>query len=101
MSEPRRSSPSATAAIARTTRGRAAIASAGEAPGRAATRSSGLTLGPRPPLEISTRRSTWSGNCQKNCIATPPPSEWPTIVASRTPSAASRSRIAAAWAPIE
>ena len=25
------------------------------------------------------------GNCQKNCIATPPPSEWPTIVARSIP----------------
>ena len=55
------------------------------APGSAAPRSSGLTSGPSPPLETSASRSTRSGNCQKNCIATPPPSEWPTIVARPTP----------------
>ena len=32
------------------------------APGRAAARRTGLTSGPRPPLETSTRRSTISGN---------------------------------------
>ena len=72
-----------------------------EAPGRAAIRSSGPTSRPRPPEEIRARRSTRSGNCQKYCIAMPPPSEWPTIVARSTPIAESRSRITAAWAPIE
>ena len=42
-------------------------------PGSAALRSIGLTSGPRPPLEISASRSVRWGNCQKNCIATPPP----------------------------
>ena len=33
--------------------------------------------------------------------ATPPPREWPTIVALSTPITASRSRMLAAWAPSE
>ena len=70
-------------------------------PGSARLRSSGLTSGPSPPLETSTSRSVRCGNCQKNCIATPPPSEWPTIVARSTPIADSRSRMLAACAPSE
>ncbi len=70
-------------------------------PGSAAARSAGLTSPPRPPAETSASRSTRSGNCQKNCIATPAPSEWPTNVARWTSSETSRSRIAAAWAPSE
>jgi hypothetical protein len=67
---------------------------------RPASRSEKRSRG-KAAASTSTRRSTRSGNCEKNCIAMPPPSECPTTVALRTSSAASRSRIAAAWAPSE
>jgi hypothetical protein len=79
----------------------AAAATANPMPGTAMLRSSGLTSCPSPPLETSTSRSVRCGNCQKNCIATPPPSECPTIVALSTPIAESTSRMTAAWAPSE
>jgi hypothetical protein len=89
------------AASRATMRGWATAHSRAEAPGSAALRSIGLTSGPSPPLEMSASRSVRCGNCQKNCIATPPPYEWPTMVARSTSSTASRSRMREACAPSE
>jgi hypothetical protein len=75
--------------------------SAGPAPGRDSTRSSGWTSRPSPPLEISAIRCTRSGWLYANDMAMPPPSEWPTIVTRRCPSTSSRSRSVPAWPPGE
>jgi len=67
-------------------------------PGRVAARSNGFSSRPRPPLLTSTRALTRSGNRYAICNAMPPPSEWPTTVASAIPRASNMSRRLAAWA---
>ena len=71
------------------------------APGSAAMRRMPWSSRPRPPLETRTSRSIISGKRYENCIATPPPSEWPTSVTRVCSSPMSRSRTSAAYAPGE
>ena len=76
---PRRSMPASWIQLLQPT------ASTSSAPGNASRRSRMLTSSPKPPLDTSTSRSQRSGNWYANCIATPPPSDWPTNVARSCP----------------
>jgi len=98
---PTRAAPLPTDSSAWRTGAAQASRSTASEPGRLRRRSSELTSRPRPPLPTSTSRSVRSGYWYENCIATPPPRDWPTMVACSWPSATSRSRKVHEKAPSE